>query len=450
MQKIISMFLPFVMKNFHPIILLVALLVPAFASAGREIRRQVSLPEAMQLAMTHSPVIAQARSSIKTQLGVELSAKAEFLPMIDARAAYSAQDPERVESFGPMATPLDQSWLAGVEISYVIYNGGGRNAGVRAARASVKAAEDRLRAAVNDVLLAVATSYFDALLARDRILVQEEAQTVLGEQLSTARKRFEAGAGQQFAVLQAEVALANAKPALINARSAYRLAIERLREAAGVEYPEGLDGSKIELTSGWPPGEQPHSLEAALKTAAVKRPELAAALADIEQSRQALAGEIAQTRPTVAATTGYGFQSRSFTDDITTDPLHGWTAGVEMRIPLFDPGQARGRRMQAEARVETAEMAARTRQLAVEGEVRAAWLAVEEAREILATAGLVVKQAEEALRLARAGFDAGAGTQLEVLESRFALTQARLNSIQATHQYHTAVASLRRASGEAP
>jgi outer membrane protein TolC len=120
-----SMFLPFVMKNSIPSSFFLALLLPDFASAEREIRRQVSLPEAMQLAMEHSPVIAQARSSIKTQLGVELSAKAEFLPMIDARAAYSAQDPERVESFGPMATPLDQSWLAGVEISYVIYNGGG-------------------------------------------------------------------------------------------------------------------------------------------------------------------------------------------------------------------------------------------------------------------------------------------------------------------------------------
>ena len=95
-------------------------------------------------------------------------------------------------------------------------------------------------------------------------------------------------------------------------------------------------------------------------------------------------------------------------------------------------------------------MAARTRQLAVEGEVRKAWLDVEEAREILSTAALVVKQAEEALRLARAGFDAGAGTQLEVLESRFALTQARLTNFTATHQYHTAVASLRRAAGEAP
>lgn len=438
------------MKKTLSIFLLLVFFFSGPVAAEKEIRRQVSLPEAMQLAMEHSPVLAQARAAIKTQLGVRLSARAEFLPMVDARAAYNAQDAGRVESFGPMATPLDQSWLAGIEISYVIYNGGGRDADVRAANASVKAAEDRLRAAVNDVLLAVATSYFDALLARDRILVQEEAQAVLGEQLSTAKKRFEAGAGQQFAVLQAEVALANAKPALINARSAYKLAIERLREAAGVEYPEGLDGSKIELTSGWPPGEQPHSLEAALKSATVKRPELAAALAEIEQSRQALAGEVAKTRPTVAATTGYGFQSRSFSDDITTDPLHGWTAGVEMRVPLFDPGQARGRKMQAEARVETAEMAARARQLAVEGEVRAAWLAVEEAREILGTAGLVVKQAEEALRLSRAAFDAGAGTQLEVLESRFALTQARLTSLEATHQYHTAVASLRRSSGEAP
>lgn len=436
--------------SMRSLICSLTLLACATPGMSQALRRDVSLPEAMQLAMQHSPVLAKARASIREQLGVQISAKAEFLPTVDGAVSYNVQDPGKIESFGPAATPLDQSWLAEVGISYVIYNGGGRRAGVRAAEASIKSAEDRMRAAVNDVLLAVARSYFDALLARDRIGVQEEAQKVLGEQLATARKRFEAGAGQQFAVLQAEVALANAKPALINARSEYRLAIERLREAAGVDYPEGMDGEKIHLTSGWPPGDKPHSLEGALKSASAKRPELAAADADIERAKQSLNIELARTRPTVAATTGYGVESRRFTDDLAYNPLHGWRAGLEVRVPLFDPGQARGRRMQAEAQLETAVMGARQVQLRVQGEVREAWLAVEEAREILASSSLVVKQAEEALRLARAGFDAGAATQLEVLESRFALTQARVNELTATHQYHTAVASLRRASGEAP
>ena len=431
-----------------PIVLAILASVPSIFA--QQIRRDVSLAHAMQLAMDHSPILAQARADIRTQLGIEIVAKSAFLPTIDANAGYNARDAQLIESFGPTVVPLDQSWTAGLGITYVVYNGGGRTAGLKAAQASKRAAEDRFRATVNDVLLAVVNAYFDALLARDRITVQEEAQTVLGEQLGTAKKRFDAGTGQQFAVLQAEVALANAKPALINARSSYKLAIERLREAAGVEYPPGMDGMSIRLTTGWPNNAAPQSLEAALKNAQLKRPELAAANALIDRAKQNLAGEVARTKPTVAATGGYGFQSRNFSDDLTEDPLHGWSAGFAVSIPLIDVGQSRGRRIQAEAQVESTEMAARTRQLAVEGEVRKAWLDVEEAREILSTAALVVKQAEEALRLARAGFDAGAGTQLEVLESRFALTQARLTNFTATHQYHTAVASLRRAAGEAP
>ena len=426
------------------------LATPARPAAAASMEREVTLPAAMQLAMEHSPALAMARAGIKEQLGVRITAKAAMLPTIDGVAQYNATDGNRIESFGPTITPLDQSWLAGVGITYVIYNGGGRLAGVRGAEAAVKTAEDRMRAAVNDVLLEVARAYFDALLARDRIAVQEEAQKLLGEQLDTARKRFDAGTGQQFAVLQAEVSLANARPALINAKSSYKLAIERLRTAAGVDYPPGMDGSDVRLTGVWPSSECPASLEAALQAAAVKRPELAAAQSAVEQARQAMAVEVARMRPQVAATGGYGVEGRRFADDIIEDPLRGWTAGLEIRIPLIDVGQARGRRQQADARVEAALGALRERELSVQGEVRQAWLAVEEAREILATSSLVVKQAEEALRLARAGFDAGAGTQLEVLESRFALTQARLNEITAKHQFHTAVASLRRASGEAP
>ena len=437
-----------IQKYLLPVVFAWAL--PNVVSAAPAITRDVTLPQALQLALEHSPVLGQERAAIQRQLGVRIVAKAAMLPTIDGLAGYSATDAGKVESFGPMATPLDQSWSAQLSVSYVVYNGGGRLANLKASEASQKAAEDQFRAAVNTVLLKVVHAYYDALLARDRITVQEEARTVLGEQLETARKRFAAGTGQQFAVLQAEVSLANANPPLINARSAYKLAVERLREAAGVDYPPGLDGSGIRLTSSWPDNSEAPSLDAALESARISRPELAAAQATIEMARQQLVIEHARMKPQVEANAGYGLQSRSFSDDLMEDPLHGWTAGFQVRIPILDLGQSRGRRIQAEAMISASEMAARETELRVQGEVRESWLAVEEAREILASSALVVVQAQEALRLARAGFDAGAGTQLEVLESRLALTQARLNELQAKHQYHTALASLRRAAGGQP
>jgi outer membrane protein len=268
--------------------------------------------------------------------------------------------------------------------------------------------------------------------------------------LQTAENRFEAGTVEKFAVLQARVALANARPALVSARAAYKLAIDRLRSAAGLAYPPGLEPGAVRLTAGWPAHAAPGPLDTALANAAATRPELAAATARAAALRRALEAELARTRPQVSANAGYGLQGRSFGSDTFDDPLFGWFGGVEVRVPLFDPGLSRGRRELAEARIETADADIRRQRVAIEAEVRQAWLALDEAREIIESSALVVEQAEEAIRLARAAFDAGTGTQLDVLESRLALTRASLTRLEATSQLHQAAARLRRASGQAP
>jgi hypothetical protein len=55
-----------------------------------------------------------------------------------------------------------------------------------------------------------------------------------------------------------------------------------------------------------------------------------------------------------------------------------------------------------------------------------------------------VGQAEEALRLASARLSAGAGTQLEVLNSRVEVTLAQSNRLQALYNYSTALAEFDR------
>jgi outer membrane protein len=54
----------------------------------------------------------------------------------------------------------------------------------------------------------------------------------------------------------------------------------------------------------------------------------------------------------------------------------------------------------------------------------------------------VQEEADEALREAKSRTDAGTGTQLDVLDSETALTQARTTQIQALHDYDTARARL--------
>jgi len=58
-----------------------------------------------------------------------------------------------------------------------------------------------------------------------------------------------------------------------------------------------------------------------------------------------------------------------------------------------------------------------------------------------------VEQAEEAVRLAKARLDAGAGTQLDVLNAQVQLTTAQSTRLQALFGYNSSLAEFDRVTG---
>ena len=62
---------------------------------------------------------------------------------------------------------------------------------------------------------------------------------LLQQQVKDQQNRYEAGTVPRFNVLQAEVALANAMPPLIQAQNAYRISTYQLVRLLGMDYPKG-------------------------------------------------------------------------------------------------------------------------------------------------------------------------------------------------------------------
>src|SRR6185503_8974601 len=152
-------------------------------------------------------------------------------------------------------------------------------------------------------------------------------------------------------------------------------------------------------------------------------------------------------KPSVQVFGGYEVKNSSFNDDLAQE-LHGWTTGIQFSWDIFDGLLTKGRVQQAEAlhqraRVEISDVTRR-----IEQEVRTAYSTFIEAQEVLASQKKVQEQAEEALRLAAARNEAGAGTQLDVLSAQTALTEARTTQVQALRDYQAARARLERAIGQ--
>jgi outer membrane protein TolC len=68
-------------------------------------------------------------------------------------------------------------------------------------------------------------------------------------------------------------------------------------------------------------------------------------------------------------------------------------------------------------------------------------------RELIQSQEKNVEQAEEALRLAKARLDAGAGTQLDVLNAQVQLLTAQSTRLEALFGYNSALAEFDRVTG---
>ena len=411
----------------------------------------MSLKDAINTALEHNYSIRKGRHDIEAAHGIAVQTRAIALPKLRANGDYLATD--QTEDFPtPAGFPAinfdnDQRWSANLRLVQSIYEGGRIASGWRAARLTREHALLQYQAIIAEALLQVRTAYYDVLLGKQQISVQEASVALLEKELQDTRRRYEAGTVPQFNVLRAEVELANARPRLIRARNGYRIAKNTLLHQLGYQIPTNIwENIPLELSDRLEAEPFETDMPSALAQAVERRPEIGVLQKAEHLRREEIEAAKAGYKPSVQLFAGYGSRSSQFSDDLSRD-VSGWHAGAQVNWDIFDGWLTKGKVQQARAVRERArtEVEDTTRQ--IEFEVRSAHSTFVEAREVLESQRKVQEQAEESLRLANSRAEAGSGTQLDVLNAQTALTEARTTQIQALRDYLVARARLMRAIG---
>jgi outer membrane protein len=401
---------------------------------------RLDLEYALAYALDNNFAIRQAKERIRQQEGVVLEVRSAQIPNVSAAGAYS-RSADEISTNG-----RDYAWSVDITATQLLYSGGGVAASVKGQQLALDAAVLALKAVINDALVDVRIRFFTVLVNREKIKVQEQNIELLQRQMQDVKNRFDAGTVSNFEVLRAEVALANAQPALITARNDYRLSIEELRQALGyvaesetnvTKVPEFLGTLEFKPTS--------FELRSALSTAREQRPDLVRLARLTEAAEQGVISSRSGYLPVVSAFGSYDWRKSPASS--TKSSLDGWTVGVQSSWNIFDGRATQGRVAQARSFLEQSRLALAEAQLGVDVDVRRAISSFQQSIELAESSQKVVQQAEEAVRLANARFSAGSATQLDVLTSQVELTTARLNQLQAYYSYNVAVAVARRAMG---
>jgi outer membrane protein len=329
---------------------------------------------------------------------------------------------------------FQQTFNAQLQFSQVLFDFGQNGAAVQAAR---KAADASLSDYANQRLQVTDTvkeAYTNINLARHLIAVAQQSLDRAQLNLQSARGFYETGAQPFFTVTRAEVDVANAQVALIQARNAEDVARVALNTvlAIAVDAPTEVEDNLIFE----PVALDPAPLHAA---ALAQRPEYRQAKLRADAFRAVVRQMERSLLPTITG--------NSFFGGSTTSLNQAWAATLAMTWPIFDGGNTIARIREANANLGAAELRIKATALVIAQQVEQARVNVREAAQRIEAAKTAVASARENYRLAQGRFDVRVGTIIELTDAQLALTQAQQTQAQALADYRIGLARLDLAVG---
>jgi outer membrane protein len=443
------------MNRASRIALSVVLLLTGLANAGENMdatrasaARRFTLNEAILTGLQQNPDILRARQEIERTKGLYIEVRAAALPQVNATAMFQDIDPHLgiISSTGTGVGATERSYNLDIVVNQVVFSGGRVPLQISSATFQRDTSYYAFRNAIDQVVATVRQQFYLVLLNRALIGVQEESVRLLQSQLQDQTNRFEAGTVPRFNVLQAQVALSNQIPQLITARNNYTIARLQLAKTLGVDYDPRRGGEPPLEAIGellYVPREMP--VTTAMQLAKENRPFLKQQKAIVLSNNSQVGVARSGYFPQINASGGTEFRSSPFTDNIR-EARSGYIIGATGNWAVWDWGATYGRVKQAKAILEQSKITLDDDVRQVELEVQQAFANLLQGKELIQSTAKNVEQATEALRLATARLDAGAGTQLEVLDARTQLTTAQSLRLQALYTYNAAVAEFDRAT----
>lgn len=446
--------------------------------------RHLTLDDAIDIALHRNPQILNALQEIQRNFGLFITARSTALPQLVANGTFQQTDRKLLEStssssgaltkalppgsvipildatstsevgalpiealFGDSSrSQADRNYSVTLEIQQAIYNAGIPPA-IRQARFLRDAAYYALREAVDTTVNTVKTDFYAVLFYKANIANQEENLRLRQSQLTDQQNRFAAGTVPRFDVLQASVNVGVQRPNVITAQNNYHLAFIGLARSLGIEYgPVQEREAPINLVGNLDYHPQSFSPDAGVAAGKANRAILKQIrldiLSDIEGIRVAAAGY----QPVLNANAGLQIKNDALTDNLG-HTLKGWFFGGAFNWNIFDGLATYGRVKQAKAALRSARITYEDQVNSVVEDIQSNYLTLQQSKELIASQVLNVSEAEEAVRLSQARLSAGAGTQLDVLQSQGQLLDAQTTELQARYNYAVALGNYERVTG---
>ncbi|HWQ61337.1 MAG TPA: TolC family protein [Negativicutes bacterium] len=399
---------------------------------------ELSLDESVALALKNNPALKIAESDREKASWTVRENLAGYGPSI----GYTHND-KRSQSaptlLDPNPDPVN-NFNNTVSLSLPLYTGGRVEGLVGQARIGLKVADLSLDKTKQQLKLDATNAYFSLLAKRNLLQVSQDSVDNLTAHLKNVQAQFDVGTVAKSDVLRSEVELANAQQELIKAQNNFDVAVATLNNVIGLPH-----GTEIKLKEDLKYTQQGVTLDEGISYAMKNRPDVIAADANIDKAKEGVKVARSGFLPSLSLTGTNNWNDDRFPGARNSN----WMVGLTTSLTVFDTNLTLSKVKEAEAGLVSASETARQTKDTVALDVRQEYLGMREAEKRIETSKVAVAKAEEDFSIAQVRYNAGVGTNLDVIDAQLALAKAKTNYIQALYDYNTGKAKLDKAMGVA-
>ncbi|QPI65141.1 TolC family outer membrane protein [Vreelandella venusta] len=298
-----------------------------------------------------------------------------------------------------------------------------------------------LAATEQQLLIDVASAYFDILRAHEVLEARLAQERAIGRQLEQAREQFEVGLIAITEVEEARASFDQSRADRIAAESNLQVAFEVLEQLTGQRYAS-IDALGDSMPIALPtPTDRNYWVEQAIE----RNPQVLAQQAGIELSRVGVELARAGRMPTVQAFANYQYS------DSDSDLVSGYNTssqvGVSANLPIYTGGSTSARIRQGTFQLESSQYNYESQRRTTIQQVRSLYTQVSNNVDTVEARQQAIVSNRSALEATRAGYEVGTRNIVDVLNAEQSLYNAIANYAEARYDYVVNLLSLRQQAG---
>jgi outer membrane protein TolC len=429
--------------------------------AGADERLELTLEQAIELALAQSDALAASRAGADAALARAKQVRSGFFPSISASGSYTRLDEAPymdASQFGDMFAPLmvpfeylvDQGYLdpatleglsgggadriylgdddiysLGISVTQPLFTGGALLSAHGAASHAAAAGALNAERTEDQVRYDATEAYMALVAARAALVVTDGMLTQMQSHLSDVEAFYEEGMLLESDLMLARVRMSEIELNHNRAGHLVGLAGAALSFAIGIDVDTVIEPVDT-LDSGQVLSGDVQSLT---ERALSRRPDLAAMDELVGAADNGVTHALAGYFPQLVLMGNYNWDrpNREYEPEF----YDHWSATLALQMNVFDWGGTSGRVSEARAGFTQTERMRDMFEDAVRLEVKRSYLTHNEVLESLAIAEEGLAHATEAMRVARESFRNGLATSSDVLDAQTALANAEMNRIRA-------------------